>query len=280
MGFFKIDKIINRLNLMVDNAIEGKPIENVFDETKMSALETKLSHYLAANSATKIQLAEEKSNINRLISDISHQTKTPISNILLYAQILGERNLPDMESQYVQSLVEQAEKLNFLISSLVKVSRLETGIIEVSPKSEDISSLLDEVICQALPKAENKNIDINFIKTEAKALFDYKWTVEAIYNIVDNAIKYTSVGGNIDIRVTTYELFARIDIIDTGIGICEDEITKVFTRFYRSPSVTDEDGVGIGLYLTREIISNEGGYIKVQSEVGKGSTFSVFIPMK
>lgn len=279
MGIFKTDKTIRRLNQMINNAIEGKSIENGFDETKMSALETKLSHYLAANSATRSQLAEEKAKINELISEISHQTKTPIANILLYTQILEECDLPDRERLCVQSLVGQAEKLNFLITSLVKISRLETGIISVSPKRSDIQSLLDEVIRQVAPKAQCKGVSLACEKTEASAVFDPKWTTEAIYNIVDNATKYTPQGGSIHIRVTVYELFARIDIKDTGIGISEEETAKIFTRFYRSPIVSDEEGVGIGLYLARQIISDEGGYIKVQSELGKGSTFSVFLPL-
>ncbi|WP_312641175.1 HAMP domain-containing sensor histidine kinase [Hydrogenoanaerobacterium sp.] len=280
MSIFKTDKTISRLNQMIDNAIEGKPIENGFDETKTSALETKLSHYLAANSATKAQLAEEKAKINELISDISHQTKTPIANILLYAQILEESVLPEKERQCVQSLVGQAEKLNFLIASLVKTSRLETGIIAVSPKRSDIQSLLDEVMRQALPKAQCKGIALACENREAYAAFDPKWTAEAIYNIVDNAVKYTPQGGSICISVAVYELFARIDIKDTGIGISEEETAKIFTRFYRSPTVGDEEGVGIGLYLARKILSDEGGYLKVQSELGKGSTFSVFLPLE
>lgn len=277
MNIFKADKVIERLNRMIDNAIEGRSIESGFDETRMSALETKLSHYLAANSATKSQLAEEKVKINELISDISHQTKTPVANILLYAQILAESNLQEREVQCVQSLMDQAEKLNFLITSLVKASRLETGIIVVSPKKSDIQSLLDEVTCQLLPKAEDNGITLTCERTEIHAVFDPRWTAEAVCNIVENAIKYTPQGGSICIRVCAYELFARIDIVDTGIGICEEETAKIFTRFYRSPIVSDIEGVGIGLYLAREIISSEGGYIKVKSIPQRGSTFSVFL---
>ncbi len=279
MGFFKTGKVMSRLNQMIDNAIGGNPIENGFDETKMSALETKLSHYLAANSATKAQLAEEKNKINQLISDISHQTKTPIANILLYAEILQESNLSDREHQCVKALVGQAEKLNFLIASLVKTSRLETGIIAVAPKLNGIQPLLDTVMGQALPKAQNKGVSLTCQSMQANAVFDPKWTAEALYNIVDNAIKYTPKGGKVCVAVAKYELFVRIDIKDTGIGISEDETASIFTRFYRSPRVGEEEGVGIGLYLAREVISSEGGYIKVQSELGKGSTFSVFLPI-
>lgn len=280
MNIFKADRIMNRLDQMIDNAIDGKPIENGFDETKMSALETKLSRYLAMNNAGKTQLAEEKLRINELISDISHQTKTPIANILLYAQLLEEGELPDKEKECAKSLVGQAEKLNFLIASLVKASRLENGIIAVAPKHYKIKSLFDSVQTQARQKADSKKIKLSFAPTEISAVFDQKWTAEALYNIVDNAIKYSPCGGSVAVTAKAYELFCRIDIADTGMGISEDETAKIFSRFYRSPAVSNKEGVGIGLYLARKIVAGEGGYIKVSSEVGKGSTFSVFLPMK
>ncbi|AHN21904.1 HAMP domain-containing histidine kinase [Lysinibacillus sphaericus] len=280
MAFFKANKVIDRLNKMIDNAIEGRPIENGFDESKLSALETKLSHYLTANSATKIQLADEKSQINQLISDISHQTKTPLANILLYTQLLAESELSDYDQNCVAALTQQAEKLNFLISSLVKASRLETGIITVTPTNNNVANMLETVIEQATPKAIGKNIALTVDSRDVEAVFDPKWTVEALYNIVDNAIKYTPSGGSVQLSVTPYQLFCRIDVADTGLGISEDETAKIFSRFYRSQEVTDKEGVGLGLYLAREIITAQGGYIKVKSRLGVGSVFSVFLPIK
>ena len=280
MNIFKVNKVMDRLNEMIDNAIDGKPIESSFDETKMSSLETKLAHFLTMNSTTKDQIAEEKAKINELISDISHQTKTPLANILLYTQLLAESDLSEQERKCVDLLMEQSEKLNFLISSLVKTSRLETGVISVSPKLSSIDKLLDNAIKQAKTKAEAKNIELTVEKKEIYAMFDLKWTAEALYNIIDNAIKYTPCGGNVSISTTAYQLFCRIDITDTGVGMTEDETAKVFSRFYRGSLVNDEEGVGIGLYLAREIVASQGGYIKVQSKPQKGSTFSMFLPMK
>lgn len=280
MNIFSADKVMTRLDKMLDNAIEGKPIETDFDETKMSALENKLSQYLAMNNVGKVQLAEEKAGINELISNISHQTKTPIANILLYSQLLEEANLSDKDKLCVKSLTEQAEKLNFLITSLVKSSRLETGIIAVTPKPQQVQPMLDDILSQAQTVAASKNILIKQNKTDTSAVFDLKWTAEAIYNIVDNSLKYTPIGGVVTVSVTPYQFFCRIDICDNGIGISEEETAKIFLRFYRSPTVSEIQGVGIGLHLSREIIGSEGGYIKVKSEVGKGSTFSVFLPME
>ena len=131
---------------------------------------------------------------------------------------------------------------------------------------------------QIRAKADEKKIKIELISTDIKACFDEKWTEEAIYNIVDNAVKYTPEGGNITISTTSFNLFTKIDIKDTGIGIPSEEHAKIFGRFYRSKRVSELPGVGIGLYLSRQIVSSEGGYIKLSSMQGEGSTFSVFLP--
>ena len=220
---------------------------------------------------------KEKDKIKTLISDISHQTKTPISNLILYSELIEEGDLSEDMRSNVEAIKQQAEKLEFLIKSLVKLSRLENGILNLSPRKEEIQPMLQDIYERYISKASEKNLELNIEKTTSKATFDRKWTTEALGNIVDNAIKYTNTG-EITINVKEYEIFTRIDISDTGIGIAETEQAEVFSRFYRSQSVHNDEGVGIGLYLTREIISSEGGYIKLTSELGVGSTFSVYIP--
>lgn len=109
---------------------------------------------------------------------------------------------------------------------------------------------------------------------------DSKWTTEALFNLLDNAVKYTTAGGRISVSVEQWEMYVKLDIADTGKGIPESNQASIFRRFYREEAVHDEPGVGIGLYLAREIITRQGGYMKVTSEVGKGSIFSVFLPCK
>jgi len=279
MNIFHVSKIMQRLDQMIDNAINGKTIENQFDETKMSALETKLNRYLLMTETKHEQIEEEKAKIKELISDISHQTKTPLANLMLYSSLLSEQTgLSNEHKKFVDEISKQSEKLNFLITSLVKTSRLETGIIAVNPTGNSIDKLLTDVINQVAAKADTKNIFISYKTTNYTCNFDYKWTAEAFYNILDNAVKYTNENGKIKVAVAAYELFYRLDIMDNGIGIARDEQYKVFTRFYRSTAVIAQEGVGIGLYLAREIIERQGGYIKVQSDLGKGTTFSVFLP--
>ncbi len=274
----KLNKIMKHLNSMIDSAIRGSFTETTYNESKMSALEVKLHQYLWESETSSKNLAKEKEKIKSLISDISHQTKTPIANILLYSQLLLEQKLTNEEEQYASQIMTQTEKLNFLIDALIKTSRLENGIISVVPQINNINDLLFSVQKQVSSKADNKHIDFIIEQTQEKALFDMKWTIEAIANIVDNAIKYTPEYGRIAIKTTAYELFCRMDIADNGIGIDESEFSRIFMRFYRSQIVSEQEGVGIGLYLSKAIISAEGGYIKVASKLGEGSVFSVFLP--
>ncbi len=272
-------RTLAKMNRMLDEAIAGRFKETTFDESALSELEAKLSRHLSQYAADSESLREEKDKIKELISDISHQTKTPISNLLLYSQLLAERELPEDCADCVKALTAQTEKLAFLIDALVKTSRLETGIITVTPRDESVQNLLDAVTEQIKPKADAKRIVLNVANTRAVARFDLKWTTEALYNILDNAVKYTPEECKITVHAVTYELFCRIDIIDEGIGIAEEEQSRIFARFYRSKAVAGQEGVGIGLFLSREILSAQGGYIKVRSQAGSGSTFSVFLPI-
>ena len=273
----KARKTMEEIERMLDAAMTGSFSETNFDESQLSALETKFAHYLSAAEASSQNIAQEKDKIKTLIADISHQTKTPIANLLLYSELLMEETLPASAKANVEALYKQSEKLRILIDSLVKLSRLENGIISLSPQPAALQPLLESVVEQYTAKASEKGLSLQMQDTDAFAVFDFKWTAEALANIVDNAIKYTE-HGTITISAVSYEMFARIDISDTGSGIPESEQAKIFARFYRSNSVQKQEGVGIGLYLARQIISGEGGYIKVASVPGKGSTFSIFLP--
>ncbi|WP_061995393.1 HAMP domain-containing sensor histidine kinase [Clostridium sp. ATCC 25772] len=274
----KMRRVMNSLTTMLDNAIDGDFIENTFDESVLSAIEAKMSHFLSSCAVSSKNMTIEKENIKHLISDISHQIKTPVANILLYSQILMEHDLPEESTVCAKALATQAEKLDFLILALMKISRLESGIITVNPQKGTMKALIDAVIAQILSKAEEKDIIIETELANGTVYYDPKWTVESIYNVLDNAVKYSPRKSNIKICTVSYDLFFRIDIIDKGIGIATDEKEKIFTRFYRSAKVREYEGVGLGLFLTREIISSGGGYIKVSGTKGGGSTFSIFLP--
>ena len=271
-------RIMENLNRMLDIAIQGDFTEEHFDESMLSSVENKLANYLAASTTSAKNVQAEKDKIKTLIADISHQTKTPIANILLYTQLLREQSLPEESQPCVDSLESQSRKLQSLIDALVKTSRLESGIISLCPSAGNLASVIQSAISQLAPKAEEKGISIVAESKDADAVFDPKWTEEAIFNLLDNAVKYTPSGGEVRISVTSYELFSAVHISDTGPGIPEEEQPKVFQRFYRGMEHQNEEGVGIGLYLVRQIAEGQGGYVKVISEKGMGSTFSLYLP--
>ena len=276
--FYRKEKrLLNRLQQMLDHAIDGELERTEISEEKYSALENSMKQYLDSSILARKNQQEQKDVIQKLISDIAHQTLTPISNLKIYGEILSEMDHQNREE--ISTILEQIEKLDFLIQSLVKLSRMESGIIAVHSEDVGIRQLLESIQQEFAAKAREKNITLRVCETDLHVICDRKWTLEALGNIVDNAIKYTPCGGTVQIKVEQYSFFGKIDIIDDGIGIEKEEIPKIFGRFYRSLSVADQPGVGIGLFLAREIIQAQKGYVKVTSEPGNGSAFSVFLPV-
>ena len=271
-------RLLKRLDTMLEKAITQGFAEEDYDESLLSAVETKLARYLAASTVSARNLQAEKGKIKTLIADVSHQTKTPLSNVLLYAQLLSEQPLPEENRACVMALEGQAVKLQSLIEALVKASRLESGVLALHPQPASLAPMLEEAVAQFAPKAAEKKITLTLASSEGDGVFDSKWTAEAVCNLLDNAVKYTPAGGTVTVQTHCYELFCRIDVSDTGPGIPEEEQAKVFQRFYRSPANHQAQGVGIGLYLARQIAEGQGGYIKVFSKPGKGAKFSLYLP--
>lgn len=276
----KINKIIRDLDYIADNAINNQNFVTGYKEDKLSSLENKMFKYVSITKSNKETIEEERNKVKSLVSDISHQTKTPISNILLYSQLILENNkLDNYSKEILEDINGQAERLNFLIQALIKMSRLESNIIQTAIKNNSIQELILKSVQKVYKNAEDKEISIIYdCNKELIACFDIKWTTEALVNIIENSIKYTNRGGGISIEIISYEMFKRIDIKDNGIGIDENEINNIFKRFYRCKNAKTYDGVGIGLYLSREIISMQGGYIKVSSQIDKGTTMSIYLP--
>lgn len=266
------------LNRMLDDAISGNFRESDYDETELSKLEVKWMRFLTASASSHENLAGERQSIQELVSDISHQVKTPVANIRLYGELLEER-LDGEDRELVRHLLNETELLEFLIQSLVKMSRLEADTIQLLPENQPLLPLLSDIEERGLEKQLRRRITL--AKTgwnqEIRAVFDRKWTAEAVYNIIDNAYKYSPEGSTVTIALEEYNLFTRIRIADQGPGVTTDEVPRLFDRFYRSPRFKDREGVGLGLSLAREIIRKEGGYIKVSSVPGSGAEFSVYL---
>lgn len=275
------NKTLDRLDKMLEEAMSGEFKESSYDETKLSRLESKWKQFLGNSFVLKENLEKERDSVKSLVSDISHQTKTPMTNIKMYSQLL-EENLESGNTEQnqllIQEIIRQTERLEFLIQALTKLSRLESNVVEVKPVKQSIRILIEAVVNSMSEKARRKQIEIQVLsELTGEACFDLKWTKEALENLLDNAVKYSSEGSQITITVTEYELYTAIGVKDQGIGIPEEEIPKIFGRFYRSEQVQQEEGVGIGLYLAREIVCKQDGYLKVKSKPCEGSEFQMFL---
>lgn len=219
INHLRTKKTIDRIENMLNEAAKGNFSEKSFDETRLSSLESRFAHYLSASVVSARNVELEKDKIKSLIADISHQTKTPIANLLLYSELLLEDDTDNLSVQMRENIVQlhaQSEKLQFLIASLVKLSRLENGILQLSPQEEALKSMLTLAVKETEFKARAKGLELILHDTDEKAYFDSKWTLEAICNILDNALKYTNEG-TISLSVTAYEMFVRfVAIVGTS----------------------------------------------------------------
>lgn len=286
LNFFqkKLTEFTNRLCRTLDGMIDGKerPQVNMETETSLARITHRLERLYTIMQTNRRKTSEEKEELQALVSDISHQIKTPITNLkmindTMQTQIMSE----EKRQELLQASGSQLDKLDFLIQAMVKTSRLETGVIALEKKQAQFTETLTAVLNGILAPMEKKQIALS-VNCPNRFSFphDSRWTAEALYNILDNAMKYTPACGSIHVNVQEWEMYFKIDISDTGKGIPEKEQAAIFKRFYREDTVHDIDGIGIGLYLAREIVTMQGGYIKVVSDVGAGSTFSVFLPKK
>lgn len=259
---------------------DQEPPQYAEEENLFYKIQHRLSRLYEVLRESKSSIAKERADLQELISDISHQVKTPIANLkMIDATLLEQTMSPEKQREFLLAMGGQLDKLDFLMQAMIKTSRLETGVIALAPKVQPLYDTLAAALGGILLNAEKKQIEVTVDCPETvSAAHDRKWTTEALFNILDNAVKYTPEGGKIHVSVACWEMYVKIDISDTGIGIPEQHQGTIFKRFYREDNVHDAPGIGIGLYLARQIITRQAGFIRVISEVGAGSTFSVCLP--
>lgn len=256
------------------------PPEMAEEESLFYKINYRLGRLYEVMNENRSSIAKERADLQELISDISHQVKTPIANLKMINSTLMEQEVPPhKQKKFLLASASQLDKLDFLMQAMIKTSRLETGVISLDKKKQPIYDTLASALGGILLNAEKKQIDVQVNCPEHLAVsHDRKWTGEALFNILDNAVKYTPEKGKISVSVECWELYLKISISDTGKGIQEKHHGAIFKRFYREDDVYDIEGIGIGLYLAREIVTMQGGYIKLTSSRGGGSCFMVFLP--
>ena len=260
----------------------GEPVPAWDSETLFARISHRLTRLYGIMQENRRKVDEERQELQMLVSDVSHQVKTPVSNLKMVTDTLLSKSVTEEEQrEFLQGIRNQTDKLEFLFQALVKTSRLETGAIRLEKKDALLIDTLAIALSGIVYAAEKKDICVTVDCPEDLRLsHDSKWTAEALFNLLDNAVKYTPVGGAIRISVEQWEMYVKLRVSDTGKGIPESNQAAIFRRFYREEGVHGEQGMGIGLYLAREIVTRQGGYIKVVSEPGKGSEFSIMLPTR
>lgn len=264
-----------------ENIINGGSVKNIQNkETLSSKAVTELEKMYRIIMYRLEENKKDKKELQKMVSEITHQIKTPLSNINMYCRMLSEKDiLPEQAVQFTNIIKQQLLKLGFLLDTLIKSSRLETDMIKLKQANNKIIETLAVAVNNIIYKASHKNIEISVeCNPLERAYHDVKWTAEAIGNILDNAVKYTPVNGKIYILVNSGEMYTTIQVKDTGKGIKAEHINDIFKRFYREEDVSGTEGLGLGLYIARHIITLQKGYIYVNSEAGKGSCFFICLP--
>ena len=268
----------------IDSMISGneEPMLLEEQETQFARISHRLSRLYQIMQENRRRVDEERRELQTLVSDISHQVKTPVSNLKMATDTLLEKPMAEAErTDFIRGIRSQTDKLDFLFQALVKTSRLETGVIQLDKETGRLFDTVAQAMSGSVYAAEKKEISVTVDCPEDLTVsHDSKWTSEALFNLLDNAVKYTPAGGKIAVSVVLWEMYVEIKVTDTGKGISESNQAAIFQRFYREEEVHEQQGVGIGLYLAREIVTRQGGYIKVVSEPGKGSEFSIMLPLR
>ena len=251
---------------MMEELIDGRVTIAfpVTEDTILSRMQGQLLRLYDILCSYEERERQFRGQLNENIGDLVHQLNTPITNIGMYAGFLGRDDLmADEKGRFLACLEEQTRKLSWLGESFSKVSRLETGIIRLKPQRQSLEMILLQAVGQVMEKAKNRGMEIDLLgQLQSMVMVDTKWTVEAVFNVLDNAVKYGDAGSRIEMEVTKLTNYVGVAVRNSGIRIAPEEYHKLFKRFYRGRDVGEREGVGLGLYITRKIIEEEGGYIK------------------
>ena len=279
MEWYQKRRMYQLIDQMLEQVLNREKIEiSDIQEGEISALASKVIRVQEKLEYEVNQAQKEKEQVKCLISNMSHQLKTPLSNVVMYRDLLELEPEAEQRANFLERMKIQLEKLDWILQSLFKMVKLEQGVIQFETEQSSLKETLLSALNSTYDKAEKKEICI-ITKPfkDCLLMHNRKWTAEVFSNILENAIKYSEKGSKIEIQVNSLELFTEIRFQDHGMGIKKEELTNIFQRFYRSKEAENKEGSGIGLYLSRMILEKEKGYMTVTSDYGKGSCFSVFL---
>lgn len=274
----EVDQFATQMEQSLDAVIEGNVETEVLEDSLFAKLQEKLLRTNHIFALREQKNKREREQLQSLISDIAHQSRIPIANQRIYLELLTEEVQSEEGRQALRSLEHQTERLQFLMESMIKLSRMESGIIQIKKKPQDLMETIRKAVTGIVVEASKKNQQISVDgPAQLPLMHDAKWTTEAIGNVLENAVKYTDEGGKICVTVRRQEMFTVIEIADNGRGIASERQAQIFGRFYRESEVHDQPGIGIGLYLTRKILEEQDGYVDVVSKPGEGALFRLHL---
>lgn len=275
-----ISRIIIKLSELMDVLlfIDEQEIFPGNEDTVLSKLQNKVIKLSKVLKNRNKKEEQEHENIKRLVSDISHQLKTPIANLKMYSSFLSDDTLDiAKQREYIDIICITVERLNFLSENIIKVSRLESGMINLDMQRQSLNETLLKAVKDIYVKAQEKGIEIKYNeKDKIELKHDRNWTAEAVFNLLDNAVKYGKEGNTIYLSIQKLGIFAEVSVRDENDIIPYKERNNVFMRFYRGKNSSRQEGLGIGLYLSREIIVKQGGYTILRAS-GSGNIFSIML---
>ena len=279
LGLYYLKCLKRMQKLLRDYQETGTACFSTMKETRESKLENTLQRLLDQAEKKEAQAKRERDEVASLLSDLTHQLKTPMANVIMYTELLEDENLTPEERQRFTYLARtQAKKMQWLLGNMLKASQLERGMISFSAEYTGIRETIRQAVSSVYAQAEERDIMIKVEPFEDRKLYhNPRWTAEAMENILDNAVKYSPSGSVVTVRVQPMEIYTQIEISDQGVGISGEEYNKIFRRFYRSSNAAQTEGSGLGLYLAQLILNNEKGYVTAVSRPGEGSSFRIFL---
>lgn len=274
----EVDQFAAEMEQSLDAVIAGHAEAEVLEDSLFAKLQEKLLRTNHIFALREQKNEKEREQLQSLISDIAHQSRIPLANQKIYLDMLAEEAHSEEGMQALDSLAHQTGRLQFLMESMIKLSRMESGMIQIRKKPQDLMETIRKAVAENVVAAAKKKQRISVDGPAQLAIMhDARWTMEAIGNVLENAVKYTDEGGRINVTVRRQEMFTVIEITDNGRGIAPERQAQIFGRFYREPEVHEQPGIGIGLYLTRKIIEAQDGYVDVVSQPDEGATFRLHL---
>lgn len=270
-------KRIYELSADVDCILHGNDRELSFDkyqEGELAVLQSEIHKMTMRLREQRWQLEDDKRYLANALADISHQVRTPLTSVNLLVGLLSEPNIPDeRRRKLTHELLGLLSRIDWLITTLLKISKLDAGTVQFQQETISLNELIRKATDSLLIPIEIKEQNL-YINANGNFTGDVSWTVEAISNIVKNCVEHTPNGGEIKITASENLLFSEIVITDDGIGIAKEDLPHIFERFYKSKNAGDKN-FGIGLSLTRMIITNQNGVIKAENNAIKGALFTI-----